>query len=77
MSDLPIVERVDSAVYTVPTDAPEADSTLAWDSTTLVLATVRCGGPVPHAGALSVAGDGVPGLAPSLDAERARPFRIS
>ncbi|MEU9151916.1 enolase C-terminal domain-like protein [Streptomyces sp. NPDC048417] len=43
MSDLPIVERVDSAVYTVPTDAPEADSTLAWDSTTLVLATVRCG----------------------------------
>lgn len=37
------VERVDSAVYTVPTDAPEADGTLAWDSTTLVLATVRCG----------------------------------
>jgi L-alanine-DL-glutamate epimerase-like enolase superfamily enzyme len=27
----------------VPTDTPEADSTLAWDSTTLVLATVRCG----------------------------------
>ncbi|MEU0965949.1 enolase C-terminal domain-like protein [Streptomyces sp. NPDC005917] len=43
MSDLPAVERVDSAVYTVPTDAPEADGTLAWDSTTLVLATVRCG----------------------------------
>ncbi|MFF4961861.1 enolase C-terminal domain-like protein [Streptomyces sp. NPDC001222] len=38
-----VVERVDSAVYTVPTDAPEADGTLAWDSTTLVLATVRSG----------------------------------
>ncbi|MER7838177.1 enolase C-terminal domain-like protein [Streptomyces sp. NPDC096040] len=44
MTDTPVVERVDSAVFTVPTDAPEADGTLAWDSTTLVLATVRCGG---------------------------------
>ena len=43
MTDTPVVERVDSAVFTVPTDAPEADGTLAWDSTTLVLATVRCG----------------------------------
>lgn len=38
-----VVDGVDSAVYTVPTDAPEADATLGWDSTTLVLATVRCG----------------------------------
>ncbi|MGW3509380.1 hypothetical protein [Streptomyces sp. NPDC000994] len=37
------VDRLDSAVYTVPTDGPEADGTFAWDSTTLVLATVRCG----------------------------------
>ncbi|MEV6765522.1 hypothetical protein AB0N16_33755 [Streptomyces sp. NPDC051105] len=43
MSDLPIVERVESAVCTVPTDAPEADGTSAWDGTTPVLATVRCG----------------------------------
>ena len=43
MSDLPAVERVASAAYTVPTDAPEADGTAAWDSTTLVLVTVRCG----------------------------------
>ena len=43
MTEKRLVERVDSAVYTVPTDAPEADGTLAWDSTTLVLATVRCG----------------------------------
>jgi L-alanine-DL-glutamate epimerase-like enolase superfamily enzyme len=38
-----VVRRVDSAVYTVPTDGPEADGTLSWDSTTLVLATVDCG----------------------------------
>ncbi|WEO99955.1 enolase C-terminal domain-like protein [Streptomyces sp. FXJ1.172] len=43
MSDTPVVERLDTAVFTVPTDAPEADGTLSWDSTTLVLATVRCG----------------------------------
>ena len=28
----------------VPTDAPEADGTLAWDKTTLVLVTARAGG---------------------------------
>ncbi|MGW3497666.1 enolase C-terminal domain-like protein [Streptomyces sp. NPDC001020] len=43
MTDTPVAERVDSAVFTVPTDAPEADGTLSWDSTTLVLVTVRCG----------------------------------
>jgi L-alanine-DL-glutamate epimerase-like enolase superfamily enzyme len=44
MSDTPAVERVGTAVFTVPTDAPEADGTLAWDSTTLVLATVDSAG---------------------------------
>ncbi|MEU6064540.1 MULTISPECIES: enolase C-terminal domain-like protein [Streptomyces] len=43
MTDQPVVERVDTAVYAVPTDAPEADGTLAWNSTTIVLATVHCG----------------------------------
>lgn len=43
MRDQPVVEQVDSSVYTVPTDAPEADGTLAWDKTTLVLVTVRSG----------------------------------
>ncbi|URM93473.1 mandelate racemase [Actinomadura madurae] len=33
-----------ASAYTVPTDAPEADGTLAWDSTTLVLAEARHGG---------------------------------
>ena len=31
------VEQLTTAAYTVPTDAPEADGTFAWDSTTLVL----------------------------------------
>ncbi|WP_255949745.1 enolase C-terminal domain-like protein [Streptomyces odontomachi] len=43
MPSEPTVARVDTAVYTVPTDAPEADGTLHWDDTTLVLATVHCG----------------------------------
>ncbi len=39
----PVVEGLDAAVYVVPTDAPEADGTLAWDKTTLVLVTARAG----------------------------------
>src|SRR5689334_1386520 len=36
-ADMPTVESVNVAVYTVPTDTDEADGTLAWNSTTLVL----------------------------------------
>ncbi|MEU5361995.1 enolase C-terminal domain-like protein [Streptomyces sp. NPDC005925] len=32
------------SVYTVPTDAPEADGTLAWDTTTVVITEVSAGG---------------------------------
>ena len=35
-----VISGVDAAVYVIPTDAPEADGTLAWDETTLVLVTV-------------------------------------
>ena len=35
----PVIESVGAAVYVIPTDAPEADGTLAWDKTTMVLAT--------------------------------------
>jgi L-alanine-DL-glutamate epimerase-like enolase superfamily enzyme len=38
-----LIESVDASVYTVPTDAPEADGTLSWDSTTMVLVQVRSG----------------------------------
>jgi L-alanine-DL-glutamate epimerase-like enolase superfamily enzyme len=38
------IKSVSSSAYTIPTDAPEADGTFAWNSTTLVLAEVRAGG---------------------------------
>lgn len=41
--DGPIVRDVTSAVYVIPTDAPEADGTLAWDTTTMVVAAARAG----------------------------------
>jgi L-alanine-DL-glutamate epimerase-like enolase superfamily enzyme len=43
MADTPI-ESVEAAVYTVPTDAPEGDGTLTWDSTVMTLVQVRAGG---------------------------------
>ena len=42
--DFPVVERVTASVYEVPTDRPEADGTLAWSKTTLVVAHVSGGG---------------------------------
>jgi L-alanine-DL-glutamate epimerase-like enolase superfamily enzyme len=41
---LGVVESVEASAYTIPTDAPEADGTLSWDSTTLVLVQVACDG---------------------------------
>lgn len=38
------VESVTARLYTVPTDRPEADGTLTWDATTMLLVTVRAGG---------------------------------
>ena len=38
------VERVTASAYEIPTDAPEADGTLAWDSTTLVVVEIEAGG---------------------------------
>jgi L-alanine-DL-glutamate epimerase-like enolase superfamily enzyme len=40
----PRVEGLGAAAYTVPTDRPEADGTLAWSSTTLVLVRVHAAG---------------------------------
>lgn len=37
------IDRVDAAVYTIPTDRPESDGTLRWDATTMVLARVHAG----------------------------------
>lgn len=38
------VEELEVNAYTVPTDAPEADGTLAWDATTIVVVHVHGGG---------------------------------
>jgi L-alanine-DL-glutamate epimerase-like enolase superfamily enzyme len=37
------VDGLEVAAYTVPTDAPEADGTLAWDATTIVVVEARAG----------------------------------
>ena len=38
------IKSVSASAFTIPTDAPEADGTFAWNSTTLVLAEVNAGG---------------------------------
>jgi len=38
------IDDVRVSAFTVPTDAPEADGTLAWKSTTMVLAEIEAGG---------------------------------
>ena len=38
------IEKVEVSAYTVPTDSPESDGTLRWDSTTMVLVEVAGGG---------------------------------
>ena len=40
----PRVEELSARAFVVPTDAPEADGTLRWDSTTIVLARASAGG---------------------------------
>ncbi len=39
----PVIGRVAASAFRIPTDAPEADGTLAWDHTTLVVAEVSAG----------------------------------
>ena len=39
-----LVEEVRARAFTVPTDSPESDGTLAWDATTMIVVTVRAGG---------------------------------
>ncbi len=38
------IAKVGVSTYTIPTDAPESDGTLAWDATTLVLVEIDAGG---------------------------------
>ncbi len=43
MHDVPIA-KVEARAYRIPTDQPEADGTLEWDSTVMVLVTIEGGG---------------------------------
>src|SRR3954452_15364871 len=38
------IEGLDVSAYTIPTDAPESDGTMEWDSTTIVVVQARAGG---------------------------------
>lgn len=38
------IQAVKASAYTIPTASPEADGTIAWNSTTLVVAEVQAGG---------------------------------
>ncbi|MBS2961433.1 mandelate racemase [Actinocrinis puniceicyclus] len=42
-ADVPI-EAISTAAFTVPTDSPEGDGTLTWDSTTMVMARASAAG---------------------------------
>lgn len=41
---MPTIDHVECAAYTVPTERPESDGTLQWQSTTCVVVNVHCGG---------------------------------
>src|SRR5690242_3398691 len=38
------IDRISATAYEIPTDAPEADGTLRWNKTTLVVANVSAAG---------------------------------
>ena len=44
IADAPPLDDIAAAVYVIPTDAPEADGTLAWNETTVILVTATAGG---------------------------------
>lgn len=40
----PMITDTTATAFTIPTDAPEADGTFAWDSTTLIVVEMKCDG---------------------------------
>jgi len=40
----PVIEKIAASALRIPTDAPEADGTFAWDSTTIVIVEALAGG---------------------------------
>ena len=43
LTERPTVAAIDAAAYTIPTEQPEADGTLEWDSTTLLIVQAHSG----------------------------------
>src|SRR5262249_54100828 len=41
---MPKITQLDVSAYTIPTDSPEADGTIEWQSTTIVIVEVYAGG---------------------------------
>ena len=68
------VERLDVSVFEIPTDAPESDGTLAWDSTTVVLVEAHSGGEIglgytfAEAAAAAIVRDKLAGVVEGADA---------
>jgi L-alanine-DL-glutamate epimerase-like enolase superfamily enzyme len=68
------VTALETAVYVIPTDEPEADGTLTWDKTTMVLVRARAGGErglgwsYASAGAQAVIDDTLAGVVTGRDA---------
>ncbi|HSH66192.1 MAG TPA: hypothetical protein VLB84_10430, partial [Bacteroidia bacterium] len=44
MNECAFIKKLTVSAYTIPTDTPEADGTLQWGSTTLVLVEIEAGG---------------------------------
>jgi L-alanine-DL-glutamate epimerase-like enolase superfamily enzyme len=44
MQESPRIEKLEVGVYKIPTDFPEADGTLSWNETTLVVVQIEAGG---------------------------------
>jgi L-alanine-DL-glutamate epimerase-like enolase superfamily enzyme len=70
------VESVEASAYTIPTEQPEADGTLEWDSTTLLLVEARSGEvsgigySYTHPAAVPIVTDRLAGLVENGDALR-------
>jgi L-alanine-DL-glutamate epimerase-like enolase superfamily enzyme len=68
------VEGLDVSVFEIPTDQPESDGTLEWDSTTVVVVEARAGGETglgytyAQRGAADVIGGKLAGAVEGLDA---------
>lgn len=76
MPETVAIESLGVSAYTVPTEQPEADGTLQWDSTTVVLVHARAGGRTglgysyTHAAAADVVESKLAGVVVGTDALR-------